>query len=143
MEQKDFFIENFEDNNKYEPLALRMSPATLEDYIGQNSIVGDGKFLRRAIEADSLQSVIFYGPSGCGKSALAKIIATKTKAYFEKANAVLIGINDIRKILESAKNRLSMSGKKTILMLDEIHISGSLCKTGIYEKFCNILCSIW
>ena len=121
MEQKDFFIENFEGNNKYEPLALRMSPTTLEDYIGQSSIVGDGKLLRRAIEADSLQSVIFYGPSGCGKSALAKIIATKTKAYFEKANAVLIGINDIRKILESAKNRLSMSGKRTILMLDEIH----------------------
>ena len=121
MEQKDLFRENLERDDKYKPLASRMAPTTLEDYMGQNNIVGDGKLLRRAIEADSLGSVIFYGPSGCGKSALANIIALKTKAYFEKANAVLIGISDIRKILESAKNRLSMSGKKTILMLDEIH----------------------
>lgn len=121
MEQKDFFRENLESDNKYKPLASRMAPTTLEDYMGQNNIVGDGKLLKRAIEADSLGSVIFYGPSGCGKSALANIIALKTKAYFEKANAVLIGISDIRKILEAAKNRLEMSGKKTILMLDEIH----------------------
>lgn len=121
MEQKDFFRENLEIDSKYKPLALRMAPTTLEDYMGQSNIVGDGKLLRRAIEADSLGSVIFYGPSGCGKSALANIIALKTKAYFEKANAVLIGISDIRKILDSAKNRLEMSGKKTILMLDEIH----------------------
>jgi len=121
MEQKDFFKENLNSNSKYKPLALRMAPQSLEDYMGQGNIVGDGKLLKRAIEADSLGSVIFYGPSGSGKSALAGIIALKTKAYFEKANAVLIGISDIKKILEQAKNRLEMSGKKTILMLDEIH----------------------
>lgn len=121
MEQKDFFRENLNSDNKYKPLALRMAPKSLEDYMGQANIVGDGKLLRRAIEADSLGSVIFYGPSGSGKSALAGIIALKTKSYFEKANAVLIGIADIKRILEQAKNRLEMSGKKTILMLDEIH----------------------
>lgn len=119
MEQKDFFKENLESDDKFKPLALRMVPKDFDDYMGQDNIVGDGKLLKRAIEADSLGSVIFYGPSGCGKSALANIIALKTKAHFEKANAVLIGISDIRKILDSAKNRLAMSGKKTILMLDE------------------------
>lgn len=121
MEQKDFFKENLESDNKFKPLALRMAPKNLDDYMGQANIVGDGKLLRRAIEADSLGSVIFYGPSGCGKSALANIIALKTKSHFEKANAVLVGISDIRKILDSAKNRIAMSGQKTILMLDEIH----------------------
>lgn len=98
-----------------------MAPKSFEDFMGQDNIVGDGKLLRRSIEADNLGSVIFFGPPGTGKSALARIIASKTKAYFEEANAVTIGIADIRKIIEQAKARLEMSGKKTILMLDEIH----------------------
>ncbi|MDD5020804.1 MAG: replication-associated recombination protein A [Endomicrobiaceae bacterium] len=118
MNQKDFFKEN---SGSYSPLASRMAPKTLEEYMGQTNIVGDGKLLRRAIEADSLGSVVFYGPSGSGKTALASIIASKTSSYFERANAVLIGISDIRTVLEQAKNRLAMYGKKTILMLDEIH----------------------
>jgi putative ATPase len=89
--------------------------------MGQDNIVGDDKLLRRAIEADNLGSVIFFGPPGSGKSALARIIASKTKSYFEEANAVTIGISDIRKIIDSAKSRSELSGKKTILMLDEIH----------------------
>lgn len=121
MKQKDFFKGSSDSSVKYSPLASRMAPKTLEEYMGQAGIIGDGKLLRRAIEADSLGSVIFYGPSGSGKTALASIIASKTSSYFEKANAVLIGINDIRIILEHAKNRLAMYGKKTILMLDEIH----------------------
>lgn len=121
MNQKDFFKENSGSSKQYSPLASRMAPKTLEEYMGQSNIVGDGKLLRRAIEADSLGSVVFYGPSGSGKTALASIIASKTSSYFERANAVLIGISDIRTILEQAKNRLALNGKKTILMLDEIH----------------------
>lgn len=109
MEQKDFFIGIFKGDNKYESLALRMSLATLEDYTGQNSIVGDGKLLKRAMENDSLHSVIFYGHSGCGKNALAKIIATKTKEFFEEANAVLNGNHsDVLNHLKDA----SLDGKK-------------------------------
>ena len=114
------FLENAA-KNKNKPLAARMAPKNFEDFMGQENIVGDGKLLRRSIEADNLGSVIFFGPPGTGKSALARIIASKTKAYFEEANAVTIGIADIRKIIEQAKARVEMSGKKTILMLDEIH----------------------
>ncbi|MDR1952297.1 MAG: replication-associated recombination protein A [Elusimicrobiota bacterium] len=108
-------------SQKNKPLAARMTPKSFEDFMGQENIVGNDKLLRRSIEADNLGSVIIFGPPGTGKSALAKIIASKTKSYFEEANAVTIGIADIRKILESAKSRLELSGKKTILMLDEIH----------------------
>jgi putative ATPase len=98
-----------------------MAPQNFEEFMGQDNIVGDDKLLRRSIEADNLGSVIFFGPPGTGKSALARIIASKTKAYFQEANAVTIGIADIRKILDAAKARAEMSSKKTILMLDEIH----------------------
>ena len=114
------FLENAA-SQKNKPLAARMAPKSFEDFMGQENIAGDGKLLRRSIEADNLGSVIFFGPPGTGKSALARIIASKTKAYFEEANAVTIGIADIRKIIEQAKARTEMSGKKTILMLDEIH----------------------
>jgi putative ATPase len=119
MKQTDCFSEAASQKNK--PLAARMAPRDFEEFIGQDNIVGNGKLLRRAIEADNIGSVIFFGPPGSGKSGLARIIASKTKSYFEEANAVTIGIADIRKILDSAKSRAEMSGKKTILMLDEIH----------------------
>ncbi|MCL2799090.1 MAG: replication-associated recombination protein A [Endomicrobia bacterium] len=119
MKQTNFLENAVAQKNK--PLAARMAPKSFEDFMGQDNIVGDGKLLRRSIEADNLGSVIFFGPPGTGKSALARIIASKTKAYFEEANAVTIGIADIRKIIDQAKARLEMSGKKTILMLDEIH----------------------
>ncbi|AKL97589.1 replication-associated recombination protein A [Endomicrobium proavitum] len=114
------FLENAA-SQKNKPLAARMAPKSFEDFMGQDNIVGAGKLLRRSIEADNISSVIFFGPPGTGKSALARIIASKTKAYFEEANAVTIGIADIRKIIDQAKARAEMSGKKTILMLDEIH----------------------
>ncbi|MCA6071311.1 MAG: replication-associated recombination protein A [Endomicrobium sp.] len=114
------FLENTA-NQKNKPLAARMAPQNFEEFMGQDNIVGDDKLLRRSIEADNLGSVIFFGPPGTGKSALARIVASKTKAYFEEANAVTIGIADIRKIIDAAKARAEMSGKKTILMLDEIH----------------------
>jgi putative ATPase len=119
MKQTDFFSEAA--NKKNKPLAARMVPCGFEEFVGQDNIVGTDKLLRRAIEADNLGSVIFFGPPGSGKSALARIIALKTKSYFEEANAVTIGISDIRKKIELAKYRSELSGKKTILMLDEIH----------------------
>jgi putative ATPase len=119
MSQTDFLTNAAAAKNK--PLAARMAPKDFDAFMGQENIAGDGKLLRRSIEADNLGSVIFFGPPGTGKSALARIIASKTKSYFEEANAVTIGIADIRKIIEQAKARVEMSGKKTILMLDEIH----------------------
>jgi putative ATPase len=119
MKQTDFLENSI--NEKIKPLALRMAPQSFENFMGQENIVGDGKLLKRAIEADNIGSVIFFGSSGTGKSALARIIASKTKSHFEEANAVTIGISDIRKILEAAKARVENSGQKTILMLDEIH----------------------
>jgi putative ATPase len=114
------FLENAA-NQKNKPLAARMAPNSFEEFMGQGNILGSDKLLRRLIEADNLGSVIFFGPPGTGKSALSRIIALKTKAYFEEANAVTIGIADIRKIIDAAKARAEISGKKTILMLDEIH----------------------
>ncbi|MDR1662946.1 MAG: replication-associated recombination protein A [Endomicrobium sp.] len=119
MKQTDFFSEVASQKNK--PLAARMTPCGFEEFVGQDNIVGNDKLLRRIIEDDNLGSVIFFGPSGSGKTALARIIASKTKSYFEEANAVAIGISDIRKIIKSAKSRLELLDKKTILMLDEIH----------------------
>ena len=98
-----------------------MSPKSIDEFAGQDEILGEGKLLRRLIESDRMGSVIFYGPPGTGKSALAKIIAAETNAHFEHTNAVVIGISDIRKIVSQAKLRLTTSGKKTILLLDEIH----------------------
>jgi putative ATPase len=119
MKQINFFENSANQRNK--PLAARMSPQNFKEFVGQDGIVGDGKLLRRLIETDNLRSVIFFGPPGTGKSALARIIASKTKSYFEEANAVTTSIANIRKIIDSAKSRAEMSGEKTILMLDEIH----------------------
>lgn len=106
---------------KQAPLAVRMRPRNLDEFVGQESIVGPGKLLRRAIQADQLTSVIFYGPPGTGKTTLAKIIANTTKARFHQINAVTAGINDIRQVVGEAKDALGMYGKKTILFIDEIH----------------------
>lgn len=103
------------------PLASRMRPQNFQELVGQTHIVGPGKLLRRAIEADQLTSIIFYGPPGTGKTTLARIIANSTNSHFEQLNAVTAGVNDLRAIVKSAKERLGMYQIKTILFIDEIH----------------------
>jgi len=103
------------------PLARRMTPRSLEEFVGQEHLVGPGKPLRRMVEQDALASMIFYGPPGTGKTALARIIAARTKAVFVRLNAVTATVKEVRSILEEArKYRLSLN-KKTILFIDEIH----------------------
>jgi len=98
-----------------------MRPRTLDEFSGQEGVVGPGTLLRRAIEQDRLTSVIFWGPPGSGKSTLAQIIARTTKAKFENYSAVTSGVADIRKVIEQAKERKKKLGQKTILFIDEIH----------------------
>ena len=106
---------------KEQPLAARMRPRTLDEFVGQDSIVGPGRLLRRAIQADQLSSIIFYGPPGTGKTTLARIIANTTKAHFIAINAVLGGVKDIRAAIATAQERRGMYGQKTILFVDEVH----------------------
>jgi putative ATPase len=103
------------------PLADRMRPRTLDEVVGQDHIVGQGRLLRRAIQADRLSSVIFYGPPGTGKTSLAQVIAGTTKGVFENLNAVLSGIKDIREVIERAHERRRLYGTRTILFVDEVH----------------------
>lgn len=103
------------------PLADRMRPRTLEEFIGQGHLVGQGRLLRRAIEADRLTSSIFFGPPGCGKTTLASIIARATKASFVQLNAVTSGVADVREVLKAAQERRSLYGQATYLLLDECH----------------------
>lgn len=103
------------------PLAYRMRPRTLDEFVGQRHIIGQGKLLRRAIEADRITSIILYGPPGTGKTSLAHIIANKTKSHFQECNAVTSSVADIRQIIKEAKDRRSFQSRKTILFIDEIH----------------------
>jgi len=103
------------------PLAARMRPRSLDEYVGQQHILGPGKLLRRAIESDRLSSILLYGPPGVGKTSLAQIIATTTRSQFERMSAVESGVGDIRRVLAMAALRLKNKGTKTILFIDEIH----------------------
>jgi replication-associated recombination protein RarA len=103
------------------PLATRMRPRSLEEFVGQEHILAPGKLLRRAIEADRLPSVIFYGPPGTGKTTLARVIAEMTHAKFVRISGVESNVAEMRRVLAAATNRLRTSGKKTILFVDEIH----------------------
>ena len=103
------------------PLADRMRPRTLKEFVGQEHFVGEGKLLRRAIEADRITSVLFYGPPGTGKTTLAEIIANTTEAHFTSLNAVLSGVADLREAVQMAKNRLKHHQTRTILFVDEVH----------------------
>lgn len=106
---------------KESPLASRMRPATLDEVVGQQHIIGKDKLLYRAIKADKLSSVIFYGPPGTGKTTLAKVIANTTSAEFKQINATVAGKKDMEEVVKEAKELLGMYGKKTILFIDEIH----------------------
>lgn len=113
---------DYQDNIKtMSPLAERMRPRTLDEFLGQGKIVGEGSLLRRAISADKLGSCIFYGPPGTGKTTLANIIAENTNANFVKLNAVTSGVADAKKVIDEAKDLLRMYGKRTYLLLDECH----------------------
>ena len=120
---QDLFDEaqDIEAANTAAPLATRMRPRSLEEFVGQEHILGPGKLLRRAIEADRLPSVIFYGPPGTGKTTLARVIAEMTHAKFVRISGVESNVAEMRRVLAAATNRLRTSGKKTILFVDEIH----------------------
>ncbi|HLH53272.1 MAG TPA: replication-associated recombination protein A [Verrucomicrobiae bacterium] len=109
------------DVQNHQPLAARMRPRNLGEFVGQNHILAPGQLLRRAIEADRIQSLIFYGPPGTGKTSLAKIIARQTRSKFEKLSGVESNVGDMRRVLASAANRAENTGQATILFVDEIH----------------------
>ncbi len=120
---QDLFEEaqEIETTNTAAPLATRMRPRSLEEFAGQEHILGPGKLLRRAIEADRLPSVILYGPPGTGKTTLAQVIAEMTHAKFVRISGVESNVAEMRRVLAAATNRLRTSGRKTILFVDEIH----------------------
>ncbi len=117
----DLFEKEKANAGKAEPLAVRARPRTLDDFIGQEQILGNDKLLHRLIESDKITSVILYGPPGCGKTALALIISERTKSNFERINAASNNVADIRRIIDFGKKRASIDGKRTILLIDEIH----------------------
>ncbi len=121
MEKINLFEHSREGNKDDKPLAYRMRPLSLNDVIGQEDIIGEGKLLHRAIKVDRIQSLIFYGPPGTGKTSLAQVIARQTESDFIKLNAVTSGVKDIRQVIETAKNNLNLHNNKTILFIDEIH----------------------
>ncbi len=103
------------------PLAARMRPTTLEQFVGQEHFLGEGRLLTRMLAADRLTSILFWGPPGTGKTALANVIAHHTGRHFEQANAAMVGVKDIRAILETSRRRVEQGQGRTILFLDEIH----------------------
>ena len=120
FEQQTLFA-GLETSVSLPPLAERMRPRTLDEFVGQERLLGPGRLLRRAIEADRLQSSIFWGPPGCGKTTLASIIARMTGSAFEKLNAVTSGVADVRQVLKEAQERRLRYGRATYLLLDECH----------------------
>lgn len=104
-----------------QPLAARMRPCSVEEFVGQEHFFGPGKLLRRMLQADRLSSLIFYGPPGTGKTALAHVIAQHTRCRFRPLNAVAVGIKEVREVLEEARTELEESGQRTILFVDELH----------------------
>ncbi len=104
-----------------QPLAARMRPRTLDEFVGQRHFLGEGKLLRRLLKADRLGSVIFYGPPGTGKTTLARLLATETRSTFRQLSAVTSGVKELREVLHEARQQLSATGRKTLLFIDEIH----------------------
>ncbi len=104
-----------------QPLAARMRPQSLTEFVGQQHFLGPGKLLRRLLKSDRLGSVIFYGPPGTGKTTLARLLATESRSRFRQLSAVTSGVKDLRKLLDEARDELAASGRKTLLLVDEIH----------------------
>ncbi len=121
VNNNDLFSASVKDDKKNEPLASRMRPLSLDEYIGQEHIVGEGKLLRRAILTDRLSSIILFGPPGTGKTTLAKVIANTTQSNFLNLNAVLAGVQQIREAVANAEENRKLYGRKTILFVDEVH----------------------
>jgi len=116
-----FDAEESENRLKAQPLAARMRPARLDEFVGQRHFLGEGKLLRRLIEADRLGSVIFYGPPGTGKTTLARLLAGAARSHFYQLSAVASGVKELREILTEAEDRLAAEGRRTLLFIDEIH----------------------
>ncbi|MCJ7690637.1 MAG: AAA family ATPase, partial [Clostridiaceae bacterium] len=116
-----FELQQEKNLRKDAPLAERLKPEKLEDFVGQEHILGKGKLLWRAIIADKITSLLLYGPPGTGKTSLAKVIAKSTKSDFVRLNAVTDGLKELREVVAQAKNNLGMYNIKTILFIDEIH----------------------
>lgn len=114
----DLFDRNID---KYAPLADRMRPRSLDEFVGQEHLIGKGKVLRNAIERDMVTNCIFFGPPGCGKTTLASIIENSTESRFFRLNAVTAGVSDVRKVIDEATDSLKLYGKRSYLMLDECH----------------------
>ncbi len=116
------FEANEESNRRRaQPLAARMRPATLAEFVGQQHFLGEGKLLRRLLAADRLGSVLFYGPPGTGKTTLARLLAQESRSHFQQISAVASGVKELRELLTEAHDRLSASGQKTLLFVDELH----------------------
>ncbi len=116
-----FSVNQEEFRAKKAPLALRMRPETLDEFFGQQELIGKGRILRTMIENDQLNSLIFYGPPGTGKTTLARIIANVTQADFQQVNAVTSGVSDLRQVIKNARDNQMYYGRRTIVFIDEIH----------------------
>ena len=122
MTEQDLFAHARQEQiDREAPLAARMRPRTLDEFVGQRHILGPGRLLRRAIQADQLSSIIFYGPPGTGKTTLAMVIANTTRSRFVSINAVLAGVKELREITAEAQEQRTLYGRRTILFVDEVH----------------------
>src|SRR5438552_8712606 len=103
------------------PLAARMRPRSLDEFVGQEHFLGEGKLLRRLLQADRLASVLFYGPPGTGKTTLAHLLAGESRSQFVQLNAVTSGVKELREVIGAARDRLAGDGRRSLLFIDEIH----------------------